>query len=379
MKENDIERTEAVEETEIDLIEVARTLWLQRKRILKWCACGAVLGLIIAFSIPREYTTAVKLAPEVNGNKMGGSGLGALAAMAGISTNMGNSSDAVSPLLYPDVVNSVPFITSLFDVEVPLKDNAASSVKVSQYLEDDIRRPWWSAIFKIPGKIISLFKSKEDESAHRLDNFQLTKKEYGMVEALKHRISTSVDNKTSVITVSVSMQDPLVSAVLADTVVARLQEFITDYRTNKARQDLAYAQKLNEEAKQNYYSAQQHYAEYQDRNQGVVLHSVQTTRERLENEATLAFNLYNQTAQQVQLAQAKVQETTPVYAVVSPATVPLKATSPKKPLILVAFTFLAGVACCFWILFGDMLKKPFEKEEHPENKTPDAAAPENVD
>ncbi len=147
------------------------------------------------------------------------------------------------------------------------------------------------------------------------------------------------------------MQDPLVSAILADTVVARLQEYVTDYRTNKARHDLEYAIKLNEEAKASYYKAQQRYADYLDRNQGLAFHSAQTMRDRLENESALTFNLYNQTAQQVQRAQAKVQENTPVYAVVVPATVPIKADSPKKVMILAGFTFLAFVACAAWILF----------------------------
>ncbi|MDE6144106.1 MAG: chain-length determining protein, partial [Muribaculaceae bacterium] len=200
--------------------------------------------------------------------------------------------------------------------------------------------------------IIGLFKSEDEvPEGHKLDNFQLTQDESKMVEALSKRVTASVDAKTSVVTIDVQMQDPLVSAILADTVVSRLQEYITAYRTNKARKDLEYAEKLNAEAKDNYYKAQQRYADYLDRNQGIAFHSAQTIRERLENEATLAFNLYNQTAQQVQKAQAKVQENTPVYAIVSPATVPIKPASPRKVLILIGFTFLAFVACAAWILF----------------------------
>ena len=123
-------------------------------------------------------------------------------------------------------------------------------------------------------------------------------------------------------TIDVTMQDPLVSAMLADTVVTRLQEYITDYRTNKARKDLVYAEKLNSEAQQEYYKVQQKLADYADRNQGIATQSARITYDRLQNEASLAFNVYNQTAQQVQDAKAKVQETTPVYAVVTPPTVP---------------------------------------------------------
>ena len=171
------------------------------------------------------------------------------------------------------------------------------------------------------------------------------------MKSLSARVTASVDQKTSVITSSVMMQDPLVSAMLADTVVARLQEYITDYRTNKAKIDLEYAEKLNEEARANYYEAQQLYADYLDHNQGIAFRSAETVKERLQNEAQLAFSLYNQTAQQVQSAQAKVQEATPAYAVITPATVPIQPVKPKKAMILIGFTFLAFVACAAWILF----------------------------
>lgn len=346
---------------EINLIEVAQKLWVQRRRFIKWCAIGAVIGLIVGFSIPKEYSTSVKLAPEVNGNKSMSSGLGALASLAGVNTSMANGTDAVSPMLYPEVVESVPFMTSLFGVEVQTK--SGDSLTISEYVKEDIREPWWSTVLGLPGKLVDLLSSKSpnDISGHKVDNFHLTKSEYKMVKALRKRISASMDPKTTVVTVNVQMQDPVVSALLADSVISYLQEYITNYRTNKARQDLAYAQSINEEARQNYYQAQQRYADYLDRNQGVVLHTVQVTRERLENEAALAFNLYNQTAQQVQVAQAKVQENTPVYTVITPATVPMNAGSPSRLLVLIGFIFLAAVACAFWVLFAPGLKEQFSK------------------
>ncbi len=338
------------EEKEIDLLELAMKLWAQRKKLIIWSVCGAIVGLIIAFSIPKEYTTEVKLAPEMSDSKSSGS-LSGLGSLAGISMGTFSGADAVYPQLYPDVVSSVPFTTSLFDVVVPMKEDG-EKVTVSEYMEEDTKSPWWSVILGLPGKLIGLLHSSDEEvdNGGKIDNFQLTQDQSMLVQALNHRISASVDQKTSVITITVTMQDPLVSAVLADTVVSRLREYITDYRTNKSRKDLAYAEKLNEQARQDYYTAQQRYADYLDKNQGLALHSAQTTRDRLQNEADLAFNLYNQTAQQVQKCKAKVQETTPVYTIVTPATVPVKASSPKKVLILVGFTFLAFVACAAWIL-----------------------------
>lgn len=357
------------EEQEIDLLELAMKLWQQRKKIAIWCLVGAVLGVVVAFSIPKEYDTSVKLVPEVVGNQKLSGSLGAMAAMVGIGGSGQSGTDAVNPQLYPDVVESTPFLVGLFNV--PVEDiDGEHKTTVRQYIEDDIRSPWWSAVLGLPFKLIGAIRGgdKEEEGDKQTDSFQLTPGEFKVVQALSKRISATVDTKTSVITISVSMQDPMVSATLADTVVYRLQEYITDYRTNKARKDLEYAELLNEEAKANYYKAQQKYADYQDRNQGLILYSAQTTKERLENEATLAFNLYNQTAQQVQMAKAKVQENTPVYTTIAPASVPVRPSSPKKPMILVGFVFLAFVACSAWILYGKPLLEEMKQKKQQEKE-----------
>lgn len=363
-EEQDYKAENNNDEKEIDLLELFSKLWAQRKKLVIWSVCGAVIGLVVAFSIPREYTTGVKLAPETTNGKSPSGGLGALASMAGIGSSS-NGADAVYPQLYPDVVSSIPFITSLFNVPVKTDGDDPQTYTVAQYLEDETRSPWWSAITGLPGKLIGLLKSSDEKADkdRKLDNFHLTRKESDLVQALYSRISASVDQKTSVITISVTMQDPLVSAILADTVVSRLQEYVTDYRTNKARKDLEYAETLNEEAKQEYYKAQKKYAEYTDRNQGLAFQSSRITSARLENEASLAFNLYNQTSQQVQTAKAKVQETTPVYAIISPASVPMKPTSPKKFMILVGFTFLGFVACAAWILFLKPVLKQYKEKQ----------------
>ncbi len=362
LNSGNIESAKENTEDTIDLMEIAANLWNNRKKLLIWSVCGAVLGLIVAFSIPREYTTTVKLAPETNDNKGGAGGLGALASMAGISMSSGGS-DALYPMLYPDVVKSVPFLTGLLDMKVETEDDGRK-LTVTQYVEEDIRSPWWGAITGAPFKLLAMLRSSGDdaiEKNHKLDNFRLTPRENDLVETLSARISASVDPKTSVISVSVTMQDPLVSAELADSVVERLKEFITDYRTNKARQDLAYAEKLNEEAQQKYYAAQQRYANYLDRNQGIVLRSAQVERERLENEVSLAFNVYNSTCQLVQRGQAKVQETMPVYAVITPATVPSSPSKPRKALILIAFTMLGFMASAVWIQFLQPMYKQFKE------------------
>lgn len=361
------------EEQEIDLLELAGKVWAERRLVLKWCGVAVVVALIVGFSIPKEYTTTVMLAPEVEGGSRSLGGLSALAGMAGINVDASESSDALYPELYPDIVSSVGFTTELFPVSVEDEEGELKTT-LYNYLKEEQRSPWWSAILSLPfkciGWITSLFRDEEEENVGQgIDPFRLTKDESDVVKMLNERISVSVDKKTSVITLSVTMQDPLISATMTDTVMQKLQNYITEYRTNKARHDLDFTQKLYDEAQKKYYVAQQAYADYVDMNQNISLRSVQTRQERLQNEMNLAYNLYNQTAQQLQLAKAKVQENTPVYTIVQAATVPLKASKPSKLMILVGFVFLAGVISVGWILFGKGLWSSLKQSIHSEEKS----------
>ncbi|MCH5247430.1 MAG: chain-length determining protein [Muribaculaceae bacterium] len=359
------------EEQEIDLLELGMKLWDSRRRILIWAGWGALLGLIIAFSIPREYTASVKLVPESgdSGKSMGS--FGSLAALAGINMSMGTGSDAVYPDLYPEVVSSTPFTTELFNVVLPTDIEDLPQATLSEIIVDHTSTPWWSAIIGLPGKAISgaksLFSSNDEEGDEEeiIDPFRLSPAQAGIAGAINQRIEADVDNKTSVITISATLQDPLAAASLADTVAQRLQEYVVAYRTGKARNDLEYAKKINKEARETYYKAQQQYAAFADRNQGLVSKSAAIETERLQNEATLAFDLFNSTSQQVQLAEAKVQSNTPVFTVVQPASVPLTPTKPRKMLILIGFIFLAVVVACAYTLFAPgLIKAVTEKKKN---------------
>ncbi|MDR3119711.1 MAG: chain-length determining protein [Mediterranea sp.] len=350
-----------MEEQEIDLIELARKVWAERRLIFKWCGIAVIVGIVVAFSIPREYKTIATLAPESTSKSNTGN-MGALAAMAGI--NLGNSSgeDALSPDLYPDIVKSTPFLTELFDVQVEdMKGTYQTTVYT--YLKEHQQAPWWSVVLSAPFKAITLFKDKPEEEGSARNPFKLTSDEASIAQTLSQCIAVTIDKKTRITTVSVTMQDPLVSATLTDTVLVRLQNYITNYRTTKAKHDLAFTEKLYKEAKADYHAAQKKYADYVDGNQNVILQSRLTEQQRLQNDMLLAYNIYNQVVQQLQMAKVKVQEITPVYAVVQPATVPLRPAKPNKMMILIGFIFLAGVGSAGWILFAKDMAKSWKKNK----------------
>ena len=337
---------------EVDLLELALKVWGERKFILKACGYAVLIGLVIVFSIPREYTAEAMIAPELSDNK-GTGGLSSLAAMAGLNLNATSGADAIYPDLYPDIVSSTPFITGLFNVQVKDLDEEVDTTLYC-YLNEHQRMPWWSLItsapFKAVGWAISLFTDEEDDGI--FDPFHLTKEEADIAKELSERINVSVDKKTGVTTLSVTMQDARISACLTDTVVRRLQEYITEYRTTKARQDYLFQEKLFERKKKEYEKAQENYAKFADANKNIILLSYRAEQERLENEMRLAYQVYTSVAQQLQMAEAKVQEITPVYTIIEPSTIPIKPSKPRKALMLIGIVFLTGATCVGWILFG---------------------------
>lgn len=352
------------QEEEIDLLELALKVWAERRWILKCCGYAVIVGLVIAFSIPKEYTATATIAPELSDGKSGG-GLSSLAAMAGLNINTPSGADAIYPDLYPDIVSSTPFITGLFNI--PVKDlEGEIDTTLYCYLDEHQHSPWWSVIISAPFKLLgwtaSLFKDEEENgNEDGLNPFHLTKEQTKIAKELSEQISVSVDKKTGLTTLSVTVQDARIAACLTDSVMYRLQNYVTDYRTNKARQYFEFQKGLFERKKKEYEIAQENYAKFADANKNIILQSYRAEQVRLENEMNLAYQVYTSVAQQLQMAEAKVQEITPVYTVVEPATIPIRASKPSKAMILIGIVFLTGVVCVGWILFGRDLFRGLRK------------------
>jgi uncharacterized protein involved in exopolysaccharide biosynthesis len=145
---------------------------------------------------------------------------------------------------------------------------------------------------------------------------------------------------------------------MADSVQQRLQDFITKYRTNKARVDYEYNKKLYGEAKARYDKARQLYAEYADANQDMILQSARTKLINLENEMQLQYNAYASYAAQLLNAEAQVQQETPAFTTLQSATVPLKPAGPSNKKILLVFLFLAFFGTTVWVLHKEGQLKP---------------------
>lgn len=361
------------DELVIDWMGILRKIIVIRKTLYKAAGVGLIIGILIALDMPKQYTVSVTLSPEVSGGNSGSSGLASMAASF-LGSNVGSTSpDALNATLAPDIVASTPFLLELLDARVVSQDQKIDTT-FTAYLEEE-KSSWIGYVLKAPGMAIGGLKSlfSDDEEATTADSIrtgaiELNKKDAAKLEGLKKAILAEPDKKSGIITLSVTLQDPKVTAIMADTVVSKLQQYIIAYRTRKAKEDCEYLEKLYKERQQEYYDAQRHYAHYVDANSNMVFQSTMAERERLQNDMNLAYQVYSQVAQQLQVARAKVQEEKPVFAVVEPAVVPLQPSGTSKKVIVIGFVFLAVVFTGAWQLldkpywqqFKEALRKPQE-------------------
>lgn len=325
----------------IDWQSYINKVWKGRRTIVLVTIAFMLIGLSYALTMKRTYECTVTLAPEKTSGSAGGN-LGGIASMFGLGNFSGGGNDALGVNFYPNIVSSTPFLAGLMDIHVSDPEEEIDTTLVG-YITG---KPGFSIM-----RFLGMAKDSIDPRENTVDIFHLTRKQNSIVSYLSKAITADIDKKTGEITITATMNNPVIAATVADSVCARLQTFIIDYRTKKAREDLAYYQKLADEAYAKYKQTTNAYAYYQDHNHGLILNTAISEGSRLQNEASIATQVYTQMKQQAEMARAKVQEDKPIFAVIQPASVPLKASNSRAK-TLAAFIVLGFVLSIVWTLFG---------------------------
>lgn len=339
----------------IDFTSIVKKLWPHRKMYYYVLPATLILTYLFTLCIPRYYKCKVSLAPETSGINVSGS-LSSLASSFGLGSSLAkmNSQDAISSEIYPDVIQSKNFIAELMTVNIQTKDGE-TKCSYYQYLRDKQKEAWWD--MAING-VKEWFKSSQQDNytgAEKLDVFGLTKKQSDVFKSAQGKLDCSIDKKTDIVSIEVKDQDPLVCATMADSTCLKLQKFIVDYRTNKARIDYEYYQQLCKESEAEYNKAMHKYASFSDSYHNPVLASYSAKETTLENEMQSSYQLYTGIKAQMQAAQAKLQEATPAFTVIESASIPVKPAGPKRMIISILMMVLS-----FFVLSGWLLVK--EKE-----------------
>ena len=346
MEENHIKNPEV-----IDLRVIFKKIWNNKRLFFKTLPIAFALSCIYIFSLPRYYTSDTKLAPEMESMNAGGA-LSSLASTFGFDLSNMQTTDAITPLLYPDLMDDNGFVSNLLSIRVKSQDGDINTT-YHDYLKKYQKKAWWG--YPIDW-VRSLLPKKEDKGGSKsgYDPYNVSKKEDGIMGAARNFINIAIDKKTGVISIETKAQDPLICKTLADSIKDKLQIFITDYRTNKSRIDYEYYKKLTADAKHEYEKIRRQYASMADASTNITLRSVELKLEDIENDMQLKLNAYTTLNNQLQAAKAKVQERTPAFTVIKGASVPVKPAGPKRMIFVAAMLFLTFLGTAFYLVKDDI-------------------------
>ena len=331
----------------VDWNAVLKEIWVRRKLFYKTLPLAFILSSIFIFSIPKYYHSEVKLAPELESSSKTGGSLGTLASSFGIDLSRLQTNDAITPLLYPDLMEDNSFVYSLLNVKVYNQDNNINTTYYD-YLKNYQKLAWWEYPIDWLSRLIQEHEDKFGQDGYDPNN--ITEEEDDIYEMARHDINISVDKKTRVITIRATSQDPVICKTLGDSIKDKLQVFITQYRTNKARIDRDYYQKRTDSARIEFEKNRHKYAHLSDASTHVTLQSATQRLQDIANDTQEKYNTYTKLNTQLQAAKAKVQECTPAFTILKAASVPVKPTGPRRVRFVFIVVLLAAICTSGYIM-----------------------------
>lgn len=347
------------EEEGIDVIDLLRKLWDGKKTIIICTAVFIVLGLVMALTMKRTYSVSSTMVPQMNSRS--NSSLSSLASLAGIDMGMPSSGSDLSPVIYPQIVSSVPFRLELMNTPLHY-EKADTMVSMFTYAKEYYKPGLGTYIRKytigLPGTLLGLLRKEKEEPVfvnaagvgeNNPKPLMVSKEEEQMLKALSQSVSLSVDKKEGYLTLSVMGSEPLQTAELALKAQQLLQEEVTRFRTEKAQSQLDYVQARYNEIKVETESLQAQLATVRDRSKDMTTTRARIEQERLQTKYNVSSAIYSEMAKQLEQAKMQVKRDTPTLTVIQPVTVP-RQPSNSRARTLVIWTFLGFVLGCGIVL-----------------------------
>ena len=355
----------------IELLVFINTLWNERKSIIIITSIALTLGLVFAFGSTVEYEASCKLLPDSNENtSINLGGLGGLAGLAGIDLGgFSSNSGVIPPELYPEISRSLPYVKEVMNKPLMFTKHK-KSYSAFEYFST-IHKPSFSTLMVeytigLPFKLKSVLSKKEltNSSYNNKETYviQMSFDEFEIIRKFKERIFVSVDKKTGIILIECKMPDAIASAELTQNCVEILTNYITEYKINKAKDNLNFITERYNEAKIKFELAQEKLASFSDENRNVVTAIGQMRLNKLENDYNLAFEVFKELSKQMEQIKIKVKDETPVFTILEPVQVPVKKSSPKRMIILIAsliFGTVFGIVFIYTKMFYSQILKRY--------------------
>lgn len=355
----------------IDYLDLVKGIFKDKKSLLKFTAAGLILGILIAFTTPKEYqSTSFVILESETGGAQGMGQMSALAGLAGVNLpQLQGDQVSMSSELFPEVIQSRDFMMEIMKMPFYFETKAKEMTLEDYYYEEqpaNILTKTINFILSIPSRIIGLFSSKEEgkptiAKSETSENsyVNVTGKEMYVVGELRKRIE--IDQKEKVIELKTSMPEAVVSAQVNALVLKKLIDYVTQYKIVKQKRNLDFIEQRVNESEKKFTDAQIKLASYRDSNQGMISQRARTREEQLEFEFNIAYNVYNTLKQEYEQSSIQLKRDTPIFTVLEQPSVPLGNYKPNRPLILIFSAFMGFFIGILYAVYKLLLEKSLSK------------------
>ena len=354
---------------EIDITEILKKLWVKRSFIIKLTVAFLLLGLFVALFSPVQYTSTCTVVPQ-SGNSSGGGGLGGVAAIMGVNLGTAMMTEGtLSPVMYPEIIKSVPFTREIMKTEVIVEKSNGQPITLYDYYTDKQYRDFnlLGAIKKytigLPGVLIGAIRGDKEpeivESSLIGDSntvFKLTEEEKRVYDAIQGAVQINPNSKDGYVTIGYVFPEAKVAAQVTDKIYRTLEEYVSQFKSEKLNDNLEFVEKSYETARTDFLNAQDRLTAFQDANRGLTTASARSMETRLRNEYDIAFTLYRELATQREQAKIAVKENQTILTLVNPPVVPHEKSAPRRSIIIIGFLFLGVVVAVGWVLAAPSLQ-----------------------
>jgi len=339
----------STKETEVDFINLARIIWEGKIIVGKLILISLFFGFFMAILIPNEFTASSIMVPQVSDSKSKLSGLSGLAALAGV--NIGTSTSyELSPRTYASIISSAPFQLELMKTRLNFEKLDSQITLYDYYTKLKVGNPLLKYSLGLPSVIIKTIRGEKKNKFTTSEVnplYQLTEKQIKVQREIEKQVGISVNDLDGYVTISCTLPEAYAAAQLVQNTQALLQRYITEFKSEKARNNLEFVQQRYDETKKNYQIAQQQLASFRDSHMNISTATAKTEEERLTNEYNVENGVYTELAKLLEQDKIHVKEETPIFTIIKPVSVPTEKSSPNRPLIMAIAAFiglLAGMA-----------------------------------
>lgn len=277
------------------------------------------MGVALALLSEPRYAATTTLMPQ--SSTANASQLSGLASLAGINLDLSQSNE-LSPVVYPRIANSLRFKLELMHSKFTFADYA-QPVSLYEYFTGGKPAAEKAGV---PDTLLSL-----------------TPQEVIVKKLLDKNVFLSLDKKEGLLTLKVTMPEPLVAAQVVQKVQEMLQRDIIRMKTEKAQADLDFIQERYDAVKAEAEGYQAAMSVGSDRFKDLVSSVPKLTNARLQTRYSISNSVFQELAKQLEQAKIQVKKDTPVFTVLEPVTVPYEEEGRSRVFIVVLFVVLGAI------------------------------------